>query len=166
MSTQSEELEKRFIQGFEDAVSDRQTRQILLNAIEVFAQKGLTGAKIKDIATKAGFSQGFVYNYFASKDDIFTRIVDLAADGAGDSVRYAVELAGTPYERIYWLTEALLSPSSIAMQHWQLIMLQATTSAAIPEAAARIAKEKIKKPFEYFVPLLIEGQKAGEIVED
>ncbi|MBP1991080.1 TetR/AcrR family transcriptional regulator [Paenibacillus eucommiae] len=164
-SKESKELEKRFNEGFEEMVPDQGARQIILHATEVFAKKGLVGTKIKDIAAKAGFSQGYIYNYFKSKDDIFTKIVELAAEGAGNSVKYAAELQGTPYERIYWLTEAFLSPESIAMQHWRLIMLQATTSEAIPEEAKRISKELARKPFEYFIPMLIEGQQAGEIVQ-
>lgn len=164
MSSNSKKLEKIFMEWFEESVPDKGKRQILLNAIEIFAKKGLVGTKIKDIASKAGFSQGFVYNYFKSKDELFTKIVDLAADGAGNSVKCAAELNGTPYEKIYWLTEAFLSPDSIAMQHWRLIMVQATTSEAIPEEAKRLSKEKMKKPFEYLIPIIMEGQKAGEIV--
>lgn len=166
VSAQSEELEKKFMEGFEEAVPDKGTRQILLNAIEIFARKGLEGTKIKDIAARAGFSQGYVYNYFRSKDEIFIKIVDLAAEGAGNSVQYAAALKGTPYEKIVWLTEAFLSPDSIAMQHWRLIMLQAMTSEAVPEEAKRISKEKIRKPFEHLIPIIIEGQKAGEMVEE
>jgi AcrR family transcriptional regulator len=166
MSNQSKELEKKFMQGFEEMVPDKGTRNILLNAIQVFARKGLAGTKIKDIAAQAGFSQGFVYNYFKSKDDIFSKIVELAAEGAGNSVKYAAALKGTPYEKIYWLTEAFLSPDSIAMQHWRLIMVQATTSEAVPEEAVRISKEKMKKPFEYLIPIIIEGQRLGEIRDE
>lgn len=166
MSAQSKVLEKRFVEAFEQSLPDKGSRQILLNAIEVFAKKGLLGTKIRDIAQKAGFSQGFVYNYYKSKDEIFTKIVELAADGAGNSVKFASELEGTPYQKIYWLTEAFLSPDSIAMQHWRLIMLQATTSEAVPEEAKKISSEKIKKPFEYLIPIIIEGQKSGEIVKE
>lgn len=151
------------MEGFEASVPDKGTRQIILNAIEVFARKGLVSTKISDIATRASFSQGFIYNYFRSKDEIFTKIVELAAEGAGNSVKWASELEGTPYEKIFWLTEAFLSPESIAMQHWRLIMLQATTSEAVPEEAIKISRETIKKPFEYLIPILVEGQKKGEI---
>jgi AcrR family transcriptional regulator len=165
MSIQSKELEKKFIEGFEEMIQDKGIRQILLNSIDVFAMKGLAATKIKDIATKAGFSQGYIYNYFNSKDDIFTKIVELASEGAGNSVKYASELNGTPYEKIFWLTEAFLSTDSMAMQHWRLIMLQASTSDAIPEEAKRISKENVKKPFEHLIPIIIEGQNLGEIVK-
>ena len=164
MSEQSRELEKRFLEGFEQQVPDGGTRQILLNAMDVFARKGLEGAKIKDIAARAGFSQGFVYNYFKSKDDIFTRIVELAAEGAVNSVKFAMELKGTPYEKIYWLTEAFLSPDSIAMQHWRLILLQASTSEAVPTEAKRITGEKMKVPIGQLALIIREGQAAGEII--
>lgn len=165
MSKQSKVLEKKFEEWFEAAVPDTKTRHILMTAIEVFARKGLAATKIKDIAEKANFSQGFVYNYFKSKDEIFTKIVELASKGAGDSVRYAAELEGTPYEKISWLTEAFLSPDSIAMQHWRLITIQSTTSDAVPEEAKQIAREYMKKPFEFLIPMIIEGQQRGELVE-
>lgn len=166
MSKQSKELEQRFIESFEDNITDVAMRQILLNATDVFAKKGLVGTKIKDIAMKAGFSQGFIYNYFKSKDDIFTKIVELVSEGAGNSVKYAGELKGSPYQKIFWLTEALLSPDSIALRHWRLILLQASTSEVIPEEAKKIAKENNKKPFEYLIPIIIEGQSLGELVQE
>ncbi|MUT68319.1 TetR/AcrR family transcriptional regulator [Paenibacillus sp. NEAU-GSW1] len=165
MSIQSKELEQRFIDGFERMAPDAVTRKIIMHAIEVFSKKGFTGAKIKDIAASAAFSQGYVYLRFKSKDEIFTKIADLATEGAGQSVQYAARLEGTPFERIVWLTEAYLSPNSIAMQHWRFILLQIATSEAIPEEAKRISAEKMRKPIEHLVPMIIEGQKAGEIVE-
>ncbi len=166
MSSQSKELQQKFVKGFEELAPEGVIRQIILHAIEVFSKKGFVGTKIKDIATSAGFSQGYVYTYFKSKEEIFTKIVELASEGSGQAVRYASEMTGTPFEKITWLTEAFLSPDSIAMQHWRLILLQTTTSEAIPEEAKRIAKEKMSKPFEYMIPLIIQGQQAGEIVEE
>lgn len=166
MTRQGEQLMAMLDQGMEELLPEKGERKIIVSALEVFARKGLTATKISDIAGLAGFSQGFVYNYFKSKDDIFTRIVSLAADGAGETARKAAAMPGTPYERIYWMTEALLSPDSVAMKHWRLIMLQAGTSEAVPEDARRVAKEKIGKPFEHFIPLLMEGQQLSEIVPE
>ncbi|WP_342477298.1 TetR/AcrR family transcriptional regulator [Paenibacillus sp. FSL H7-0350] len=164
MSDNSKWLERKFTEGFEQLAPDKTIRQIILHAVEVFSKKGYAGTKIKDIAVSAGFSQGYVYMYFKSKDEMFTKIVEMASDGAGMSVQYAAELEGSPMERITWLTEALLSPDSIAMQHFRLILLQTVTSEAIPEEAKLVAKAKSKLPFEQFIPLIIAGQQAGEIV--
>jgi AcrR family transcriptional regulator len=163
MTQRGKELMAELARGMDDLLPEKGERQILLAALDVFARLGLAGAKISDIAKKAGFSQGFVYNYFKSKDAIFTRLVSLAADGAGETARKAAELPGTPYERIYWLTEALLSPESIAMKHWRLIMLQAATSEAVPAEATKVAREKAGLPFLHMVPLIEEGQRLGEL---
>ncbi|RIX52849.1 TetR family transcriptional regulator [Paenibacillus nanensis] len=96
---------------------------------------------MKDIAQSAGFSQGYVYTYFKSKDEIFTSIVKHAAGGAGKAIEYAAKLPGTPLERIGWLTEAFLDFDSLAMRHWRLVLLQTSASEAIPEEAKRIAEE-------------------------
>lgn len=166
MSIQSKQLEQRFVEGFAELESDNAIRQIIIHAMEVFSKKGFVGTKIKDIATSAGFSQGYVYTYFKSKEELFTKIVELASAGAGQAVQYASEMSGSPLEKITWLTEAFLSSESIAMQHWKLILLQTSTSEAIPEEAIRIAQVNMRKPFEYLIPLIIEGQQAGEIVEE
>ncbi|MBH5317545.1 TetR/AcrR family transcriptional regulator [Paenibacillus sp. GSMTC-2017] len=165
MSTQSAQLQEMFLKGFEEDVQDKAVRQIILHAIEVFSKKGFTGTKIKDIAQSAGFSQGYVYTYFKSKDELFTKIVELATLGSGRSVYQASQLIGSPIQKITWLTEAFMSADSIAMQHWRLILLQTTTSESIPEEAKRVAKENAIEPFKHFIPLVIQGQQDGEIVE-
>lgn len=164
MTKQGRELMERLDSGMTELIPDRGTRQIVLAALDVFARKGLTASRISDIAEKAGFSQGFVYNYFKSKDDVFTKLVDLAAEGAGETVRKAAAMDGTPYERLYWLTEALLCRESIAMRHWKLILLQAATTEAVPEEAKRISREKSHLPFDHMIPLLMEGQRIGQVV--
>ncbi|MCH7732839.1 MAG: TetR/AcrR family transcriptional regulator [Candidatus Marinimicrobia bacterium] len=52
---------------------DKRT-QIIEAAIKVFAQKGLERGKIADIAKEAGIGKGTVYEYFRSKEEIFSAI--------------------------------------------------------------------------------------------
>ncbi len=44
--------------------------QILQAATEVFGRKGFHGATIHEIAEEAGISEGTIYNYFDSKDEL------------------------------------------------------------------------------------------------
>ncbi len=48
--------------------------QIIKAGIKVFARDGLEKGKIADIAKVAGIGKGTVYEYFRSKDEIFTAI--------------------------------------------------------------------------------------------
>ena len=163
MTERGQELLAAILQGFEGDVPDGSMRRIIEASMELFAKKGLHGTKIKDIAQHADFSQGFVYNYFSTKDAIYARIVALAADGAARAVKLAAAMDGSPYERICWLTEALLCPDGLAMHHWRLIQMQAAMPGALPEDAA-MAKGKAGKPLALLIPLLVDGQQRGEIV--
>lgn len=56
-------------------VPEERPRQILEAALAVFGEQGLAGARIDDIAERAGISKGTVYLYFASKDDLFREVL-------------------------------------------------------------------------------------------
>lgn len=45
--------------------------EILAAAFEVFAEQGLAGARVDDIAARAGVSKGTLYLYFPGKDELF-----------------------------------------------------------------------------------------------
>jgi AcrR family transcriptional regulator len=50
--------------------------QLIDTALALFAEKGVEGTSIKDIAERAGVAQGLVYHYFASKDALFAAIIE------------------------------------------------------------------------------------------
>jgi AcrR family transcriptional regulator len=49
--------------------------QIMETALKVFADKGFKGASIKDIAEAAGISQGLMYHYFKSKENLLAETI-------------------------------------------------------------------------------------------
>ena len=63
----------------EDAVtrkSDR-TRTRLLDAARLeFAEKGLEGARVEAIATRAGLNKQLIYRYFGNKDALYARVLE------------------------------------------------------------------------------------------
>jgi TetR/AcrR family transcriptional regulator len=54
---------------------EERPRQILEAALDVFGEQGLAGARIDDIAERAGISKGTIYLYFPSKDDLFCGVI-------------------------------------------------------------------------------------------
>jgi len=66
--------------------------QILHAAIEIFAKKGLERGKIADIAKQAGIGKGTIYEYFKSKDEIFSAIENMFID---DSIVHIEKLANS-----------------------------------------------------------------------
>jgi AcrR family transcriptional regulator len=50
--------------------------EILAAAMAVFAERGFAGARLEDVAARAGVSKGAIYLYFATKEDIFRAAVE------------------------------------------------------------------------------------------
>jgi len=56
--------------------------RLITAAARQFAEAGIEQARIDDISTDAGFAKGTVYNYFASKEELFGAVVEEAAQRA------------------------------------------------------------------------------------
>src|SRR5512147_1503209 len=54
---------------------EERPRQILDAALEVFGERGLAGARLDDIARRAGVSKGTIYLYFANKEELFREMI-------------------------------------------------------------------------------------------
>jgi 16S rRNA (uracil1498-N3)-methyltransferase len=55
--------------------------EILDAALAVFSEQGFAGARVEDIAKRAGLSKGAIYLYFESKDAMLKGLVRRLADG-------------------------------------------------------------------------------------
>lgn len=53
-------------------ISDLRRREILQAATEVFGTNGISGVSMSEIAERAGIGKSTIYEYFPSKDDLFS----------------------------------------------------------------------------------------------
>ena len=54
---------------------EERPRQLIDAALEVFGEHGLAGARLEDIAKRAGVSKGTIYLYFPNKEALFREMV-------------------------------------------------------------------------------------------
>lgn len=54
---------------------EERPHQIMEAALEVFGEHGIRGARLEDIARRAGVSKGTIYLYFANKEELFREVV-------------------------------------------------------------------------------------------
>src|SRR4051812_24945679 len=54
---------------------EERPRQILAAALEVFGERGLSAARLDDIARRAGVSKGTIYLYFPNKEELFREMI-------------------------------------------------------------------------------------------
>jgi len=50
--------------------------RLLAEARRIFAEKGLAGARLEEIASAAGVTRQLIYQYFSNKETLFTSVLD------------------------------------------------------------------------------------------
>ncbi len=58
-------------------IQEKTRRQILMAALEAFANRGYTHTSVSYLAQQAGISKGLIYHYFASKEDVLLGIFNM-----------------------------------------------------------------------------------------
>jgi AcrR family transcriptional regulator len=84
-------------------------QQIVAAAIEVFLEKGFNGASVRDVCVRAGITQGNLYNYVRSKDDILYLICDEATARYQAALSEALEGVTDPKQRLIRAVEATVA---------------------------------------------------------
>ena len=139
--------------------------QILSKALILFARKGLSATKITDISTAAGISQGLIYHYYKSKEEIYIELISIAFSRMNEACRWLEDQALAPAEKIeYAITELLkLLEVDENAARYHFLIAQSTASEAIPEEAKEIIKKENTYPYESIARIIREGQKDGSI---
>ncbi len=112
------------------------------------------------IAAEAGISEGLIFRYFKSKDELFTTLVQELIEEATKETENIQYLPGSPYEQIKALTERMLDENN---KYAFMFILRARKAEVIPEKAARILEQNpVDGLLNRLVPVFIKGQQAGE----
>lgn len=148
-----------------EQIKEERRSQILTQALRLFASRGLAATKIADIAAAAGVSQGLIYHYFSSKEEIFTELIRHAYAGISAAARYLEELPAPPAAKIRLAIEGLLRDTvqNEDTARFYLLTAQATGSEAIPEEAQRIIQQENRLPYEVMARIMRQGQQDGSV---
>jgi AcrR family transcriptional regulator len=146
-------------------MKDERRDKILKGALKLFAKKGLAATRINDIAAEAGMSQGLIYHYYRSKEEIFTELVSTAFEKINEACRWLEAQNIPPEEKIALAVRELIKGidenEDSGMFH--LFVAQASASRAIPEDAGRIILEKNREPYEVLARIIRAGQDDGTL---
>ena len=145
-------------------IREERRGQILDAAARVFARKGLAGARIADIAAAGEMSQGLIFRYFASKDEVFAAVVEDALQSTIGLAQAALQQPCSPLEKLRWLLQIYL-PGMWYKPEYALVILNALNSEATPQEVRELALEQSKRSLQLYRQLIVEGQEAGEVVQ-
>lgn len=150
-----------------EQMRDLSKQKIRSAALNQFSKKGLFATRIQDIAMEADISQGLLYRYYASKDEIYIDLIEDALDKMNEACQYICNLDITAREKIMTsLTELFrtIETSENFSQTCRLIT-QAMNSTAIPEKAQSILDEKRDIPYQVFAKIMKKGQEEHAVVD-
>jgi AcrR family transcriptional regulator len=107
-----------------DRPDDTQLR-IEAAALELFTTQGFHGTNIRDIAERAGVSQGAIYTYYSSKEALFEKLVKTYRSCMTAFHRRTVMLLIEPFSRdgLKLLAMAIRSMVYDDAQHWLLLFI-------------------------------------------
>lgn len=94
-------------------------REVLIEAAQIFAEKGYKATSMRDIGRATGLLGGSLYHHIRSKDDLFVELHNAALDAAEERIAAAVSSATEPWDRLdkacTCLLQIQLDPQSIAL---------------------------------------------------
>jgi AcrR family transcriptional regulator len=131
---------------------DARRQQILDAARARFARDGFARTSIADIVAESGLSNGAIYRYFTSKNEIVVAVCEQAGDalpaaltaeavnGFLEHIRVLAREKGHARLVAQIYAEAALSPALAAIVQQQLAAMRAAVASLIPDAKAADAE--------------------------
>ena len=121
------------------ATKDERREALVRAAIDVIAERGLSGTRVADIGSRAGISPGHVLYYFEGKSEIFMRALRRIEDELREEIHTSWGAATTAAERWRRLVE-LAAPTGpgdprmlLWIQAWELAPRDPDVSALVIE---------------------------------
>ena len=121
----------------------RERRESLINAaIAVFIEKGFHNATVRDIGRVANMTQGTIYNYVSSKDDILYMVCDRIVAEYNEQARRALDTSHEPAERVRSAVRAI---SQVMYRHRREILLIYQDSHLLDKRSRRVILARVEE---------------------
>ena len=126
------------VTGREETRSDRRKRRnraaLLEAGYHVMAQKGIDAATMSEIADRADVGAGTVYNYFASKDDLATSVMEQVMDRLSQRIEHVTNTFTDPGQ-VYAFGVRNVMKAAISDHRWRWLLRR---SEVIADAMYRV----------------------------
>jgi AcrR family transcriptional regulator len=135
-----------------ELIRDRR-EQLIRAALEVFQEKGFHATTVRDIGRAAGLTQGTIYNYVRSKEDILFLVCDRVVAEYIASMEQAVAATGDPTKR---LEEALRGVTRVMIEQSSAILLVYHESHNLDRRSLRSVLARVQGWIDRFEELIAE----------
>jgi AcrR family transcriptional regulator len=140
---------------------EERRNQILGAALMVFSQKGYHATNVSDVAAQAGVSQGTIYWYFESKDELFHAALLSAFLDIGEATLGSLSECSRATEKLIALAESMEGLADVA-EGLFMLFLGYWSSSDRREESAQIWIDLLKQYKDVVVAIVEEGIGNGE----
>ncbi|MBT4087891.1 MAG: TetR/AcrR family transcriptional regulator [Deltaproteobacteria bacterium] len=141
---------------------DKRRKQIIEGALTVFKEKGFHSATVKEIAEKSGLTEGTLYNYIHSKQDIVYFVFDYVTNILREETQKGIADIKDPQERLH---TALRQNLSAIDKLKDRIMFLYRESASLDKESLYVTLQRETEYIEFFEDLL-RGYFKGKTVNE
>ena len=141
-------------------IRDERRESILRVSGRMIAEKGIADIKISEIAEAANMSQGLLYRYYSSKEELFTALVEERAESLIKPLREVLNSStDSASQKLFNITEKMLKDIVLNSDRhqllWQALALPNNTNKIMTTMGAYL-QGNLRN-------LVAEGQREGEI---
>jgi AcrR family transcriptional regulator len=159
MDDQASDKTKTRLRQVKAALKDpslvRQRRQELIGAaVQVFMEKGFHDTTVRDIGRAANMTQGSIYNYVESKDDILYLVCDQIVSEYQQETRKALENSPDPVVRVQSAVRAI---AEVMHRHQEEILLIYQDSHLLDGKSRRVILARVEEFIGMFETILIDA---------
>lgn len=139
----------------------RERRDALINAaIGVFIEKGFHNATVRDIGRAAGMTQGTIYNYVSSKDDILYMVCDRIVTEYQEQTLKALDTSHEPVERV---RSAVRAVCQVMYRHRKEILLIYQDSHLLEPRSRRVILARVEEFIGMFERIIADAARALKV---
>lgn len=136
-------------------------QQILLCCMNRILTHGYAGMKLRDIASELSISPGLIFNYFASKEDIYLELIRMGVQGPMHLVSESL-MEQSPialFEKMTAMVLRFMEDEFVAKMF--LLMTRTLNSMDVPPTVKEVIADM--DVFRPLIPVILRGQQEGSI---
>ena len=144
-------------------LTEEKREEILEAGIEAFAESGLHGAGMADIARRAGISVGVLYKYYVNKEDFFHACLRHSLASLEDVLR---QVTGREDKLLGYAGQIFRALQDFSRDHGSHIRMYHQITTASGETARRLAEEIEGVTARLYTDYIARAQARGELRGD
>ena len=136
-------------------------RQIMEQATRLFAERGLAGTTLQDIADATGLTRPALYHYVSNKEDLFARLVSEIVEEPASTLQAINASDQDPAAKLRDMATSLATHQMRTQERFRLLV---RSEAELPEPLAETYRKSRRHVLKELITVVEAGMAGGQFV--